>query len=300
MVECAFVQPAGRVTVVIATADRSDELCQTLGRIMALPEAPPVIVVDNHSLDATPAAVRQGFPRARVLALPSNEGAAARTVGARLATTPYVAFCDDDSWWEPGALTVAADRLDADPDIGLLAAKVLVGPSAMVDPTSTQMAAGRLDDRLRHSPAGARGVTGFLACAAVVRRSAFLGVGGFEPHLRIGGEEELVSLDLAAGGWKLVYLPEAVVRHHPSTRRDSRCRQRLLVRNHLLTAGLRYSALTVARRTISALQAGFSRPAAWCGIADAVISAPWALPRRCVVPAQLEAVFLDDTGCQRG
>jgi hypothetical protein len=36
-----------------------------------------------------------------------------RTLGVRAATTPYVAFSDDDSWWEPGALQSAADLRNA-------------------------------------------------------------------------------------------------------------------------------------------------------------------------------------------
>ena len=37
-----------------------------------------------------------------------NLGAAARTLGARAATTPFVAFSDDDSCWAPGSLASAA------------------------------------------------------------------------------------------------------------------------------------------------------------------------------------------------
>src|SRR5690349_19801096 len=106
------------VTVVIATRDREDELRRTLDRLFGLPEAPPIIVVDNHSSDGSGHGASGGAPRARVVSLPANLGAAARTVGARLATTRYVAFCDDDAWWEPGALAAAARRLDADPGLG--------------------------------------------------------------------------------------------------------------------------------------------------------------------------------------
>ncbi len=46
---------------------------------------------------------------------------------SRCCSTPYVAFADDDSWCEPGALAAAARRFDADPRLGLLAARILVG-----------------------------------------------------------------------------------------------------------------------------------------------------------------------------
>ena len=52
-----------RVSVVIATADRREQLLHTLARLMALPEQPPVIVVDNGSVDGSAAAVRAAFPR---------------------------------------------------------------------------------------------------------------------------------------------------------------------------------------------------------------------------------------------
>ncbi|SRR5579875_133716 len=280
-----------RVTVVIATANRVSQLCETLERLLRLPESPPVVVVDNRSADGSPEQVGRLFPAVRVLALPSNEGAGARTIGARAAATPYVAFCDDDSWWDPGALTVAADRLDSDDELGLVAAKVLVGGAETLDPVSQLMGTGVLDERFRPNPAGPRGVTGFLACGAVVRRSAFLAVGGFEPCLGIGGEEELVALDLAGAGWKLVYEPDAVVRHHPSPRRDIWGRHRRLACNHLLTAGLRYSPRTLCHRATSLLKDPGRGGAAWWGVADALGSAPWVLAHRRKVDCALEAVF---------
>ncbi len=49
-------------------------------------------------------------------------------------------------------------------------------------------------------------VLGFLACAAIVRRKAYLEVGGFDPRMMIGGEEELLAADLASAGWGLAYV----------------------------------------------------------------------------------------------
>ena len=99
----------------IATRNRRPELLRTLGRLHELPERPPVIVVDNASADGSAAAVRDRSRPSRSRMLPLNAGAAARNIGAALAATPYVAFSDDDSWWEPGALARAATALDADP-----------------------------------------------------------------------------------------------------------------------------------------------------------------------------------------
>ena len=128
-----------RVTVVIATRNRRPELLRTLGRLRDLTERPPVIVVDNASADDSPAAVRDRFPAVMLRVLPRNAGAAARNVGVALAATPYVAFSDDDSWWEPGALARAATALDADSRLGLVAARTLTGLAREPDPVNALM-----------------------------------------------------------------------------------------------------------------------------------------------------------------
>jgi hypothetical protein len=78
-------------------------------------------------------------------------------------------------------------------------------------------------------------ILGFLACAVVVRRSAFLAVGGFDDVVFFGGEER-VAPDLAAAGWGLAYVPDLVVHHHPSSDRDVRARVAREVRNRVLVA----------------------------------------------------------------
>jgi NAD(P)-dependent dehydrogenase (short-subunit alcohol dehydrogenase family) len=75
-----------------------------------------------------------------------NLGAAARTVGARRASTPYVAFCDDDSWWAPGALERARGHFARAPAMALLAAGIHVGAEERLDPTCAAMAASPLHD----------------------------------------------------------------------------------------------------------------------------------------------------------
>src|SRR3712207_1305810 len=133
-----------RLTVVIATRNRAASLLRTLRHLGALPERPPFVVVDNGSGDDTVAAVRREAPQVTMLALPENRGAGARNVGVEVAGTPYVAFCDDDSWWAPGALPLAADLLDLHPRLGLLMARVLVYAEERLDPTCREMAASPL------------------------------------------------------------------------------------------------------------------------------------------------------------
>jgi GT2 family glycosyltransferase len=268
------------VTVVVVTRNRRDELLASLGR-----HEGPVVVVDNASTDGSPRAVAEAFPDIEVVRLDTNVGAAARNVGVVSACTRYVAFADDDSYWEPGAVARAAELLDAHPETALVAATVLVGPDGRTDPVSVEMARGLLG-----TPPGAPGpaVLGFLACAVTVRRDAFLGVGGFAPLLHQYGEEALLAMDLAAAGWHLSYVEELRVRHLPSrSQRDPRARRRREARNRVLTELLRRPATHAARVVGRALL----DPGGRRGVLDAARLLPAALRGRRRVPPALEAAL---------
>ena len=258
------------VTVVVATRNRWERLAETFPHHRA-----PVVLVDNASDQIGDP------PPAELVRLDRNQGAAARNVGVRRARTPYVAFADDDSYWTPGSLARAAAVLRAHPRAALLAARVLVGPQQRLDPVSAAMAAAPLG-----TPPGAAGPTvlGFLACAVVVRRAAFLASGGFNPKLFVYGEEALLAMDLAAAGHELSYVPELVVRHLPQPAgRDAGARRRRETRNRILTAVLRRPPAVVARTVATAL-----RESPGCA-ADVLRDLPWALRHRRPLPAAVES-----------
>lgn len=269
------------VTVVVATRDRRTDLLAGLGH-----HEGPLIVVDNGSRDGTPSAVRAAYPSARVVELGYNAGAVGRNVGALLARTPYVAFADDDSYWEPGCLAHAAALLDRHRRAGLLAARILVGADRRLDPVSAQQAAAPLGtDADLPGPS----ILGFLACSVVLRRDAFLAVGGFSPLLHVYGEEALLAMDLAAAGWGLAYVPALTVRHLPSlVRGPSVARRARESRNRLLTAWLRRPAGTALARTAAAAARAVTDPAERHALAQAVRALPAAIRRRQRIPDWLE------------
>lgn len=270
-----------RIGVVVLTHNRRADVTRTLERMLVVPDDAHVVVVDNGSTDGTAPALRRRFPGLTVIRLSRNRGAAGRNAAVAQLDCEYVAFCDDDTWWAAGSLTRAADLLDAHPSLGLVTGRVLVGPEAREDPTCTRMAASPLP-AVPGLPG--RPVLGFLAAASMVRRAAFLDAGGFEPRFFIGGEEELLALDLAAAGWAMAYVPDVVVHHHPSRRRDARRRRRLLVRNALWCAWLRLPLADALRRTAHVLAAARSDPDALRGSMDALGGLGWVLRQRRVVP----------------
>jgi GT2 family glycosyltransferase len=281
-------EPASKpvsVTIVVITRNRCQELMTTLAHLLSLPERPPVVVVDNGSEDGTAAAVRARFPYVRVVELGENFGAGARNFGVEVATTEYVAFADDDSFWAPGSLSAAARILAANPRVGLINARILVGPEGREDPVCTEMARSPLarDPNVPGIP-----VLGFVACGAIVRRRAYLACGGFERRMRIGGEEDLLAVDMASQGWDLRYVPEIVAHHHPSSVRDPRARRRDEVRNALWFAWLRRPPATALARTAKVLRAAPKDAITLAALVQAALGLPWVIRRRRVAAPHAE------------
>jgi N-acetylglucosaminyl-diphospho-decaprenol L-rhamnosyltransferase len=277
-----------RTSIVVLTHNRCSELLTSLAQLTALPSQPSVIVVDNASSDGTRAAVAERFPRVVVIEAGGNLGAAGRNLGVDAARTPYVALADDDTWWTASALERAAGLLDVHPRLAIVSGRVLVGADHQTDPVCPVMARSPLvPDPALPGPR----LLGFLAGASMVRRSAFLAVGGFERRVFLGGEERLLAADLAAAGWGAVYADDVVVHHHPSGVRDAGARRELVLRNDLWFAWRRRSASTALAATgalaIVALRSGAARRA----LVAAVAGLPWALATRRALPDQIEADF---------
>lgn len=274
-----------RATVVVITHNRRASLLRTLGKLRGLPERPAVVVADNASADGTAAAVRTAFPEMLLIRMPRNLGAVARNVAVARVRTPYVAFCDDDTWWDPGALRRAADVLDAHPGLAAVTGKIIVEPRGEEDPIVAE---------LRDSPLPRPGwlalpaLGSFLAGASMLRVAAFRGVGGFSPRLWLGGEEELMGTDLLTAGWQLAYADGVVVHHWPSPARDPHLRRRTGIRNTLWQTWLRRPAGPALRRTAWLIRSLPRDLISARALADAAAGLPWVLRERRVVPPPVE------------
>lgn len=274
-----------RVAVVVITWNRREEVLTSLGRLLALPERPRVILVDNASTDGTAKAVEAAYPEVEVAALERNAGAVGRNIGVSMLDTPYVAFADDDTWWEPGSLARAADVLDAHPRLAVITARILVEPGGAEDPIVPE---------LRDSPVAGPGwlpgpaLGSFLAGASVLRRSAFEELGGFHPRLWLGGEEELLAVDLAAAGWELCYLEELTVHHQASQQRDAHGRRRVGLRNTIWFTWLRRPVRAALRRMFQLARTVPHDRVTALAVLDALRGLPWVLAERRTLPAAVE------------
>lgn len=278
-----------RISVVMITRNRAAEIGTALQHLLELPEKPHIIVVDNGSTDHAVNMAQEIDPAIEVIPLGHNLGGAGRNVGVQRAATPYIAFSDDDSWWEPGSLRRAVERFDSALDLGLIAARMLVGPEQALDPISDIMRTSPLaQDHGDGTGLAGVPIVSFVACGAIVRKSAFLQAGGFNAHFGVGGEEEVLAMDLMRNGWQLVYAEDIVAHHYPSAARDVSMRQRRQVRNALWSIWLRRPMPSLVTSTHRITTMSLKDPPCRLGVLDALTGIPWILRARRPISASLD------------
>lgn len=277
-----------KISIVILARNRAQSLEKTLHKLTSLPECIPVIVVDNHSEDNTASLLRNKYPHVDLISLPENYGAAGRNIGVEQARTPYIAFADDDSWWKYDAFQTAIGYFEKYPQLGLIQGKIILHEKR-VEPACQLMN----ESPLTTSPGfPGKAILGFVACGAMIRKEAFLSVGGFHRQFGVGGEEGLVALDLAEKGWMLAYFPDILAFHNPSPLRDKARREQILVRNYLWSVWLRRSMGGVFSETVPFLRKAVTQGNVRKGVVEAFTGLPWVMKERKPLRSELEREVL--------
>ena len=219
-----------QVTIGIVTRDRPDALRTCLASLAALGDAlAEVIVVDDNgsvSLDDALAAAPAGITR--VVRQRRNEGyIVARNAIVRAASTEAVLLLDDDAaLLGDGRIADAVRMMEANPGIGAIAC-------AMSAPGGAPFPAAMQPAPVDYTCC----VASFIGFAHLLRRSAFLEVGGYRESFYFYGEEKDLCIRLLDAGRDVVYMPHVRVVHdvHPGGRSASKY-VRYVVRNDCLFA----------------------------------------------------------------
>ncbi len=204
--------------------------------LAALPCESEIIVVDNASSDGSAAMVAAEFPQVRLLANRQNRGfTGGNNDGLRLATRPFVFFLNPDTVVQDGALLHMLDYLATHEDVGVVGPQLRYGDGTLQSsrrrfPTfatalfeSTPLAwhwpALRNPWARRYhladvSPDKIQEVDWLVGAALLTRRAVLDQVGGFDEGYFMYSEELDWQRRVKQAGWRVVYLPEAVITHY--------------------------------------------------------------------------------------
>ena len=180
-----------------------------------------VILVDNGSTDGSQAYVQQHFPEVRLLALGRNRGfTGACNAGILAAHSPIILLLNNDTETDPNWLAAILDAFHRRPDVGSIASKML-----LFDRRDHFHTAGDFY-RLDGIP-GNRGVWQrdvgqydreeevFSACggAAAYRRAMLDEIGLLDDDFFFSCEDVDLGWRAQLAGWRVLYVPTAVVYH---------------------------------------------------------------------------------------
>ncbi len=171
-----------------------------------------ILVVDDGSKDDT-AAVAERYPSARVIRQKNAGPAAARNRGAQEARGRILLFTDDDCVPMP-------DWLDA--MLGAFRDPEVVGAKGIYCTRQRSIAARfvqiEYEDKYRLM-AGQPSIDFVDTYSAGFVRERFLEMGGYDQSFPVACAEDIeLSYRMSARGWKMVFVPGAIVYHtHPAT-----------------------------------------------------------------------------------
>ena len=216
------------VSVIVVNWNRRDLLRSCLASLAAQQGAPfEVIVVDNGSDDDSARMVADEFSsrdgsRYRLITNQENRGfCAANNQGIQAARGRFIALLNNDAEAEPMWLREMLRAFEGRDDIGMAASKVLMyeephridkaGHLIYLDGQNRGRGSGQLDDGRFDTVEETLWPDG---CAAMYRKDMLLEIGGFDEDLFAYADDAELGLRARIAGWKCLYIPTAVVRHH--------------------------------------------------------------------------------------
>lgn len=226
-----------QVSIVIVNFNGKVLLRRCLASIFAVTAYPKfeVVLVDNASTDGSVELVKELFgssPNLRIIENQGNLGhAEGCNIGARKARGEYLVFLDSDTEVKdargltsdvcPGGdwLTELVKVMENDASIGLAQAKIVLAEDhrlldhvgMALDALGTWHTAYGLEEK------EFREVFEVLAASSggcITRRDIFREAGGFDPDYFIYDDDTDLSLRTRLLGYRVVFVPSAVIAHH--------------------------------------------------------------------------------------
>jgi GT2 family glycosyltransferase len=200
-------------SVMITTRNRAANLRRTLAVLRLLNPAPAeILITADGCTDDTVETVRRELPAARLFVNETGGGSvAARDRMMREARSDLVLALDDDSY--PGqadCLARIAPLFEQNPKLAIahFPQQTDEYPATL---TQTDFGPARL-------------TRSFANSGAVLRRSVYLELPGFEPRFFHMYEEPDYGLQCVGAGCEVLYTPVAIIRHHYSGQARSELR----------------------------------------------------------------------------
>lgn len=178
-----------------------------------------IILIDNASQDGSVELVAALFHDVKVVKLQTNTGFSGGNLeGLKYATGDYIMLINNDVVVDKDCISNLTASMEKHPDVGIGAAKILVYGKDSIDSAgdgfSTSLKGFKRGEGLQSNNYDKEEYI-FGACAgtAIYRRSMIDEIGFFDDDFFLIHEDTDLNFRAQLGGWKVLYIPSAVVYH---------------------------------------------------------------------------------------
>lgn len=212
-----------KISVIVVNWNRRSLLQDCLQSVIGQQDAElEIVVVDNGSTDGSVEFLNEFKSSISCIFNEENLGfCAANNQGIRAASGELIALLNNDAVADPRWAHELA-RAFADPEVGMAASKILVygsdppridkvGHLIYPDGQNRGRGTGEIDRGQYDRPEEVAWPDG---CAAMYRKATLDQIGGLDEDLFAYADDAELGLRARIAGWRCLYVPTAVVRHH--------------------------------------------------------------------------------------
>ena len=212
------------LSIILVLRNKAHLSLLSIESIIANADVPfELIIVDNASTDDTPRLLER-MDGAKILRNSTNIGfGPACMQAAAEANGEFLCFFNNDALLLPNALAIALKNFSNDSSVGVVGGKILLANASLQEAGSiiwsdgSALGYGRGDDPNRPQYSFRRPVDYCSGAFLFTPTRLFLALGGFSPHFYPAYYEDAdYCLTVWQNGLRVIYEPEAVIRHYES------------------------------------------------------------------------------------
>lgn len=215
-----------KVSVVVPNWNGAHDLRDCLDSLLEQSQKAHIIVVDNGSTDNSLELLKSKYPSVEVIKLPKNRGfAGGVNPGIKKAISDkceYVALLNNDAVAKKDWLKYLTESLDKNPKIGIATSKIISFQNNILDSTGDiytiwglpfprgrgEAVSNKYDSDVE--------IFGASGGASLYRVEMLQQIGLFDEDFFAYYEDIDISFRAQLAGWKVAYVPQAIVYHQIS------------------------------------------------------------------------------------
>jgi len=237
-----------------------------------------VIVVDNGSTDGSQQMLAEKYPQVKLIQNAGNVGLGkASNQGIEATNGRHVLLLNNDTLVNGPALDVLVEYLDAHPEVGATAGKLLNPDGSFQSgfaPFSTLLEEFLIVTHIgellwagypSHGDSNEIKETGWMSSACLlVRRAALDKIGLLDEGYFIYGDEADLQYRLNKAGWKVVFLPNSSIIHFGGRSMDRWKRRKMVYRGKMMFYKKNYGFLSTFLLRILFFVMSLLKLLVWC------------------------------------